>query len=159
MKQIDDHTLEGIVRILDYYEKLTPSEMEETAKFWTTPLGLEFSWATTNDLRKLMTCNHADLYEPKPFFTHIHKKNRVDCIICGVKRQSRNAKDRPTTCDQCGTKGVDEFYTFLTQAGMFIILGNICLGCKEQHQQTIDSLFSIPEEQEEEMTQDESSNS
>lgn len=150
IKQIDDECVEKIVKILDSYERMTPQDMEESAKFWITPLGLEFSWAATNDTRRVTTCKHADFYKPKPFFTHLHRKNHVDCLLCGIRRQSRHAHDTPTTCDLCGTKGIEEFYTFLAQAGIFIILGNICSSCEGQHKQTIESLFRLAEELEQE---------
>ncbi len=141
-----DEAVQRVMDALGTYEKMSPADMEKSAEFWTTALGSEFSWATTGDLRRLTSCKHVDFHKPQVFVGHLFRKNHVDCIPCGVKRELRNAKDSSDRCDQCGTKAIDEFYTFLAQAGMFLILGIICTNCKEDHKETISSLFTLTED-------------
>jgi hypothetical protein len=141
-----DETFIGVMRALDSYEKMSPEDMEKSAEFWSTALGSEFSWATTGDLRRLTSCTHVDFHKPQIFISHLNRKNHVDCVTCGMRRIARNAKNNPDRCDQCGTKAIDEFYAFIAQAGMFLVLGEICLSCKDNHKETISSLFTLTED-------------
>jgi predicted RNA-binding Zn-ribbon protein involved in translation (DUF1610 family) len=164
VKQADE-ALQRVMDALGTYEKMSPADMEKSAEFWTTALGSEFGWAVTGDLRRVTSCKHVDFYNPTFFIGHLHKKNHIDCPVCGVRRQIRNMKDNPDRCDQCGQQGFDSFGIFSVQAGMFIILGAICDGCRETHSEVLSSQFELSEDsvvapkQGEEETQNESQDS
>ena len=145
VKQADE-AIQRVIDALGTYEKMSPADMEKSAEFWTTALGSEFNWAVTGDLRRVTSCKHVDFYNPTFFIGHLHRMNHIDCPTCGVRRQIRNSKDSPDSCDQCGERGFDSFFIFTAQAGMFIILGQICEGCKKTHSETISSLFTLTED-------------
>jgi len=153
VKQVDE-VFVRVMRALDSYEKMSPEHMEKSAEFWSTALGSEFSWATTGDLRRLTCCKHIDLHKPQVFIGHLARKNHVDCIPCGIRRVARNAKDAPDRCDECGARDIESFYAFIAQAGMFLILGEICPDCKENHKEAISDLFESFKEPEDEGTQE-----
>jgi len=153
VKQPDEVFIRAI-RALNSYEKMSPEDMEKGAEFWSTALGSEFSWASTGDLRRLTSCKHVDFHKPQIFVGHLARKNHVDCVTCGLRRVARSAKDNPDRCDECGARGVESFYAFIAQSGMFLILGEICPDCKENHKESINELFESFKESEDEGDKD-----
>lgn len=140
--------LTKILKNIDRFEVINPDQMSETVAFWSSPLGERFTWAITNDRRKIMTCKHVSLSKPSVYLAHLFRPNKVDCVTCGFKRLIRHNDENPDTCDGCRTEGLHEFHVVSYQAGMFIITGKICQTCYDK-QPVQEDLEPEKEEQDE----------
>lgn len=108
---------------------------------WSSYVGSRFKWVDDPKLMKRLTyCKHSSLRSPAVYIVSVSRPNHVDCLRCGARRRNRALSASVIPCDMCNQTDENGFHEVMLQAGAFVITANLCPGCQQEQDRSVEIL-------------------